>query len=103
MRLRSSQFVFLVVLLCSVQFGGDCTLHLLADAVCDRTWIAASRGETQSASITQDNRQTLGAHAARQPEELTAESLSVHRSVWTMRSPASDAAAIAHRTGLLRA
>ena len=97
MRLRSSQFVMLLLLACSVQVGeayafrlmAGHVLHAAAPALNTRTVSAP-----KSIPVVDQSRITLSLS----PEARTAE-----RTPWSMPHPASASAAVASFTGLLRA
>jgi hypothetical protein len=95
MRLRSSQFVFLILLACTVQVHQDHALRLMSSqtlaAVQQRE---AGAAKSLSATLPIDRpavRSILGAHA-----------VGVERTPWLMPHPASASAAVAVFTGLLR-
>jgi hypothetical protein len=101
MRLRSSQFVFLLLLVCSLQIREDYASQLLAQAVAGESSVspamqASAPGERSTLPSADRIRPATTIH-------LTASSLAAHRTVWTVRRPASHAAAVVSFTGFLRA
>jgi hypothetical protein len=103
MRLRSSHFVFVVVLLCSVQLKDDFTLQLVNGEISRR-----SNGASQRRGITAlpaGEAVALGGstgHIA-VPTRLDSAGWTAYRVVWTMRRPAHAATAVSNHTSLLRA
>jgi hypothetical protein len=102
MRLRSSQFVFLMLLVCSVQIRQEYALQLITDAISGRTASPSQTGEVAARSAKPSH------SLASQPREHIAVRLApaaraAHRTAWTMPHPASASSAVASFTGFLRA
>ncbi len=102
MRLRSSQFVFLLLLVCSVQIRADYASQLLAEA---------GYGGAMAVSAAQDSGSPASGLAARPAPERTKIAATValddaarsaHRVVWSVRQPALDSAAVVSFTGFRR-
>ena len=102
MRLRSSQFVFLMLLLCSVQIRQEYALQLITDAISGHSDAPAPQREVirnpgqaflPSASVVSDRQGSLGLP----PQAIAAESVN-----WAMPHPAFASAAVSSYTGLLR-
>ena len=103
MRLRSSHFVFVVVLLCSVQLKDNFTLQLVNGEISRR-----SNGASQRHGITAlpaSAAVTHGGSTARLtvPTRLNPAGRTASRVAWTMPLPAHAAAAVSNHTSLLRA
>lgn len=101
MRHRSSQFVFLLLLICSLQVGDSYAMNLAANAVFGN--VGAAQRET-----TRIPRSNATPHPERtlcNPASLSLDSASraAHRTPWPMAQPALQATATASNTGLLRA
>lgn len=99
MRLRSSQFVMLLLLACSVQVGEGYALRWMAGERLHAVSLpdvraTASTGHRETDAETQFCR--LG--PVPNPREAAAE-----RTAWAMPHPASASAAVASFTGLMRA
>ena len=103
MRLRSSQFVFLMLLVCSVQIQEEYALHLMAGVVSGRTAGASQLREVSSASTKSSDLLSANTEHAARPIQLDAASLAAHRIPWSMRSPALEATTLASFTGFFRA
>jgi hypothetical protein len=103
MRLRSSQFVFLMLLICSVQVREECAWHLRDGAVSSRSASALQQRDAAASSARQLNRLHLELERLMPSTSLSAEAMELRRTVWTMRNPAQDSAAIASHTSFLRA
>jgi hypothetical protein len=103
MRLRSSHFVFVVVLLCSVQIRDNFTLQLVNGEVSRRSSGASQRhGITAlpaSAAVTHGGSTTR----LTVPTRLDPAGWTAYRVAWTMPLPAHAAAAVSNHTSLLRA
>lgn len=97
MRLRSSHFVFVLLLLCSVQIRDERTLLLLAGHPATRAGASTQRAEAAAAHQTAHHRATARLAA---PVVLDTPSRANPR---PMPHPALQAAAIAVHTSLLRA
>jgi hypothetical protein len=103
MRLRPSHFVFVVVLLCSVQVRENLTFQIVKGEVSRR-----SNSASQRHGITALPASEAGPHGDSTshlivPTRLNSAGQTAHRIAWTMRRPASAAAAISNHTSLLRA
>lgn len=102
MRLRSSHFVLLMLLVCSVQIRQEYAVQLIADAISGRTAVASQERQVAAKSakhthpFASQRRDT--ASAALSPAARAA-----HRVTWTMPYPASASTAVASFTGLHRA
>src|ERR1700761_998459 len=103
MRRRSSHFVFLVLLLCSVQLSEDFTLKLANGQVQRRASAAPLRHGIASLPAHQVIAQAGADIHLTMPTQLDPAGWTAHRTVWTMSRPASAAASINWHTGLLRA
>jgi hypothetical protein len=103
MRLRSSQFVFLLLLVCSVQIREEYASQLMAGAVSGRTALAAQHSDASSTPAEPIDR--LNLHLARpdQALRLDASARAAHRVAWTVRRPILDSASVISFTGFLRA
>jgi hypothetical protein len=103
MRLRSSQFVFLLLLVCSVQIREEYASQLMADAIAGRTTLASQRNEASTAPAEPIDR--LNLHRARPAQTLRLDpsALAAHRVAWTVRRPLRESAAVVSFTGFLRA
>ncbi len=102
MRLRSSQFVFLLLIACSVQIREEHALRWAEQAISGASVRALTVYEVF-------NQAGVSRRSAGQPAVPVASlglppaALAAKREPWTMRRPASDSASIAAHTGLLRA
>ncbi len=100
MRLRSSQFVFLMLLVCSLRIGEEYAAQLtatVAGSVTSAAWTRECLAAHAEPGIS------LNLRAARDPrKQLSSAARSAHRAAWTMPPPASASAAIISHTGLLR-
>jgi len=103
MRLRSSQFVFLLLLVCSAQIHGDCASQLLCDAMQAQSAAVSTSSDDSSAIASPLGRLTADFTRSSATLRLDPASLAAHRIPWTMRRPASHSAAITSFTGFLRA
>jgi hypothetical protein len=103
MRLRSSQFVFLVLLICSVQVREECAWHLRDRATSSRSASAAQQRDAASTTARQLSKLHLELERLTPTTRLTPEAEELHRAVWTMPSPAQGSTAIARHTSFLRA
>ena len=99
MRLRSTQFVFLLLLLCSVQLGEDYTRLLSAEAP------ALLSATTSSSEGTRATLRTAAPAYPRTPSaaQNPVASYSTQHRRPAMTSPAASAAAVQNHTSLLRA
>ncbi len=102
MRLRSTQFVFLLLLACSVQMQGVCAAQLLAEAVGVRTAAQNTRRETAPA-IAPAYRSTPRLERPVASNGLNAAATAAHRVAWGVRGPARESSAVISFTGFLRA
>jgi hypothetical protein len=103
MRLRSSQFVFLMLLICSVQVREEYAWHLRDGAVSSRASSPAQQREAAARSARQLNRLCLELERLSPAMSLSAAAMEAHRTVWTMPRPARESAAIVSHTSFLRA
>ena len=103
MRLRSSQFVFLLLLVCSVQTRESFALHLMAGAAFEPASTEMQPCETQSTTARQNL--PAGSPTVRPVPErhLDAASVAAEKTPWSMRRPALASAAVSSFTGFLRA
>ncbi len=99
MRLRSSQFVFLLLLVCSLQIREDHAARLIADAVAGRTILPAQAAEAASSPVEPIERLARPMPALALPPQA----LAAHRIAWTVRPPALESAAVISFSGFLRA
>ncbi len=102
MRLRSSQFVFLMLLICSVQVREEYVWNLREGSVSSRA-AATSQREASSESSRERNRLCVELERLNPAMGLSAAAQDVHRTVWTMANPARESAAIVSHTSFLRA
>ncbi len=103
MRLRSSQFVFLLLLVCSVRLGEEYATQFLAGAMYG---LSSGVSATREAGATSAEIRTLVQPRPAPPAEtlrLNSAARAAHRFAWTVRRPARESAAVASFTGLLRA
>jgi hypothetical protein len=103
MRRRSSHIVFVMLLLCSVQLRDNFTLQLA-----NGESVRRSSGTSQRRGIAALPTSEVVAHTGSStrlivPTRLDSAGWTAHRTVWTMRRPASAAAAVSNHTSLLRA
>ncbi len=103
MRLRSSQFVFLMLLVCSVQIREEYALNLMAGVVSGRAAGGSQLREVTSISAKSDELLNASTESAARPTQLDSSALAAHRIPWSMRSPALEASELASFTGFLRA
>jgi hypothetical protein len=103
MRLRPSQFVFLMLLICSVQLREEYVWHLRDGAVSSRSTSASQQREAASKSARHLTRLCLELERLTPAMSLSAAALESHRTVWTMSRPALESTAIASHTSFLRA
>ncbi len=103
MRRRSFHLVFLVLLLGSVQLSEDFTLQLANGEVCRRSSNAQQRYGITALPANQVVAHTGDTSHLAVPTSLDQAAWTAHRTVWTMRRPASAAAAVNNHTSLLRA
>ena len=103
MRLRSPHFVFLLLLVCSVQHREEYALHLVSGAHAG----PASTDQQHRAVDPADapwNRPSIPPPDPRTPEtRLDPAALRAHSTPWAMRRPALASAAVSSFTGFLRA
>jgi hypothetical protein len=103
MRLRSSQFVFLMLLVCSVQVREEYALHMMTGVVSGRIAGATHLRETAAAYAKPDHLLRRLIQSPAQPTQLDSASAAAHRAPWTMRNPALEATALVSFTSFLRA
>jgi hypothetical protein len=103
MRLRSSQFVFLLLLACSVNLGEECAMHLLASSVASP--ILGTANLRESSAQAPSHTSTVAPSAVRllPATALDPAARAAQTIPWTMPHPASASAAIISYTGFLRA
>ncbi len=102
MRLRSSQFVFLLLIACSVQIREEQASRWVEQAISGDSGRAFTLHEASS----QAGRSRASAGDPARPPSLLGllpAALAAQRAPWTMRRPASDSTSVAVHTGLLRA
>lgn len=97
MRLRSSQFVFLLLLACSVQLGETPGLRLMARS----SLTLAEFHEIAAANNAPHQALPVDRHA--KVISLDPQAVALERTPWRMPHPASASTAIVSFTGLLRA
>ena len=102
MRLRSSQFVFLLLIACSVQIREERALRWIEQAISGgstRTFVQreAAADEVRPNSSAEQVASRLA------PLGLLPSALAVRREPWAMPHPASASAAVVACTGLFRA
>ena len=103
MRLRSSKFVFLLLLVCSVQTREEFALHLTASSVSGRAGTEAQHREAGSADLRRSLPASLPVVPSARQTRLSAASRAAHRTPWAMRRPALASVAVSSFTGFLRA
>jgi hypothetical protein len=103
MRLRSSQFVFLMLLICSVQVREEYAWHLRDGAVSSRASSPAQQREAAANSARQLNRLCLELERLSPSLRLSSAAMEVERTVWTMSRPALESTAMVSHTSFLRA
>ncbi len=103
MRLRSSHFVFGLLLLCSVQFQQECTLHLLAGTISHWTTATRQHPVVSRASAKNPIRRESSHGIVLEAMCLDSASAAAHRAPWPMARPALSATMVGVHTGLLRA
>ena len=99
MRVRSSQFVFLLLLACAVQVREDRALRLVAA----HTLSASRLREVAVAASRQAATLPLEVSQPAQIIKLDAHSAAAEQTAWTMPQPALASTAVHSFTGLLRA
>ena len=102
MRLRSSRFVFLLLLVCSVQGREEYALRLVADAVSGHTCHQQGRRDLDRPIAPRICPASLEPHSRALHTRLDAASLTAHTTPWSMRRPALEAAAVSSFTGFVR-
>ncbi len=103
MRLRYSQFVFLLLLVCSVQNPQDYAQSPTAGPAFGRTSLESQHSETDPSVARRSRSRSLPARLSAPETSLDPASRRVHSTPWEMRRPALASAAIASFTGYLRA
>ncbi len=100
MRLRSSQFVLLLLIACSVQIREECALRWVEQTVFGGSVRALVSREVKTQAGHFDSlskpRHRLASF------DLPPAAVAAQRVPWVMRRPASDFTAVAIYTGLLR-
>jgi hypothetical protein len=102
MRLRSSQFVFLMLLICSVQVREDYAWHLREGVASSRSAIVSQQRDAVAKCASKLNRLCLELERLTPSMRLSASAFRLHRTAWTMTSPELVSSEIANHTGLLR-
>ena len=102
MRLRSSQFVFLLLLACCVQVGDARASQILSAAIHGQN-TATSAVREASAILASSHPLRRNRSAEADTLELDSASLAVRRTAWTVRPPALESSAVISFTGFLRA
>ncbi len=103
MRLRSSQFVFLLLLVCSVQLREEYASNLMAGAIAGRSTVTAQHREAASTAAEPSRRLNLHLVRPAQMVRLSPAAAAAHGIVWSMARPALAAAATFSHTSFLRA
>lgn len=103
MRLRSTQFVFLLLLVCSVQHREQCALHLLSSDISGQAANEPQRSTIAAAAAARPTPALQGRDPYTREIRLDAASLAAHSTVWTVRRPARESAAVSSFTGFRRA
>ena len=103
MRLRSTQFVFLMLVLCSVQIRQEYALQLMADAIAGRCEAPAHERKASAKVAELSHALTALAIPAHPSQSLAPRSIAAERIAWTMPHPASASTAVASHTSLIRA
>ena len=103
MRLRSSHFVFVVVLLCSVQLKDNFTLQLVNGEVSRRSSAASQRRGITALPAGEAGPHGDSTGRLAIPTRLKPAGRTASRVAWTMPLPAHAAAAVSNHTSLLRA
>jgi len=102
MRLRSSQFVFLLLLVCSVQTREEYALHLVTDAAAIRSRSLQQQRQTDSAGERHRSPTSSDLELPAPQTRLDPSSLAATTTPWSMRRPALQSAAVSSFTGFLR-
>jgi hypothetical protein len=102
MRLRSSHFVFVVVLLCSVQLKDNFTLQLVNGEISRRSNGASQRHSITALPVSEAVTHVSTGHLVVSASPDSA-GWTAYRAAWTMPLPAHAAAAVSNHTSLLRA
>jgi hypothetical protein len=103
MRLRSTQFVFLMLVLCSVQIRQEYALQLMADAFAGHSHAPAQERKAAAKAAELTRVLTALALPAHPTLSLAPQSIAAERTPWTMSHPASASTAVASHTSLIRA
>jgi hypothetical protein len=103
MRLRSSQFVFLLLLVCSVQIREEYASNLLADAISGHATLSAQHRESAAAGAEPGDRLKLHLVRSAQTIRLSASGVAARRVAWSMTRPALATTATVSHTSFLRA
>jgi hypothetical protein len=103
MRLRSHQFVFLLLLACCVRVEGGCAARLLQGDLCGSGPVAFATRETAQPALRQ-----AGGFGSLRPLPATTLNLdpasaASHRVVWPVRRAVLECSAVSSFTGFLRA
>lgn len=103
MRLRYSQFVFLLLLVCSVQNPQDYAQSPMAGPAFDRSSLESQHSETDPSVVRRSRSASMPARVSAPETSLDPASRRAHSTPWEMRRPAQASAAVASFTGFLRA
>ena len=103
MRLRSSQFVFLMLLICSLQIREEYASQLIGGAVAGRTRIGAQKSEASSADDEVTLGRTLRAPHHPYATKLAPADTAAHSIPGPMAAPAFASTAIVSHTSFRRA
>ncbi len=102
MRLRSSQFVFLLLLVCSVQIREEYASNLMADAIAGRATLTAQHREAVAANADTSHQWNLHLARPAQVARLSPAAVAARRIVWSMARPALATTATISHTSFLR-
>lgn len=103
MRLRSPQFVFLLLLVCSVQHREKCALQLMGGAHAGLASNDQQYYDIDPAIALPNRSASLSADQPAPETRLDPAALRAHSTPWAMRRPALASAAVSSFTGFLRA
>ncbi len=103
MRLRSPHFVFLLLLVCSVQNRESLALHLMAGAVSEPASNPQQQLEIKSAAAERNRPASPHTNPGKPVQQLDPASAVAHKAAWPMRRPALASTSVSSFTSLLRA
>ena len=103
MRLRSSQFVFLLLIACSVHIRDEHAQRWVEQAISGDSTRTFAQREAAANAVWPNSPAGLPNDRLIAPLGLLPATLAARREPWAMRRPAADSTAIALYTGLLRA